>query len=181
MQEWKFVSKDGRPISIRPANTNDARNIFDGFKSVVDEGVWLPTFSPNSTLGDWIHWIQRTSQNREIFLVSLLDGVYAGHLTLQPEEWMASGHVARLGIIVVEEHRRVGVGRALMMAAEEAAHAEGFEKIILSTFDSNDLAKSLYDSMGYRVVGYRMKHFKMPDGYINEVLYEKELLRKQNV
>ncbi|MHA1960091.1 MAG: N-acetyltransferase family protein [Candidatus Thorarchaeota archaeon] len=181
MKTWELVSKDGRPISIRPVTTNDARNLFNGFNAVVDEGVWLPTFTPNATLGDWIHWIQRASRNREILLIAHIDGVYAGHLTLQPEEWMASSHAARLGIIVVEDHRGLGVGRALMIAAEEAAITEGFEKIILSTFDSNTSARVLYESHGYRIVGYRMKHFKMPDGYINEVLYEKELLDKPDI
>ena len=113
-------------------------------------------------------------------LVAELDGKYAGHLTLQPEEWAASSHVAKLGIIVIREYRALGVGRALMTAAESAAKPLGYTKIVLSTFHDNERARSLYDSCGYVVVGRRKNHFRMPKGYIDEVLYEKEMTTASN-
>ncbi|TFF91112.1 GNAT family N-acetyltransferase, partial [Candidatus Thorarchaeota archaeon] len=103
------------------------------------------------------------------------DGEYAGHLTLQPEEWDAARHVAKLGIIVTKDCRDQGVGRSLMNAAEEVASSNGYRKIILSTFHDNEAAKHLYHSLGYRLVGVRHKHFDMPKGFIDEVLMEKEL------
>jgi ribosomal protein S18 acetylase RimI-like enzyme len=88
---------------------------------------------------------------------------------------MASRHVAKLGIIVIQSLRNLGVGRALMTAAENAAVAKEYEKIVLSTFNDNELALSLYQSLGYRTVGYRVRHFKMERGYVDEVLMEKIL------
>ena len=173
MKTWDFVSKDNRQIIIRHANPRDARGLHSGFESVVAEGIWLPTFVANSSVSDWVNWIERTHVNREVLLVAEIDGDYAGHLTLQPEEWMASRHVAKLGIIVIKKHRSNGIGRALMLASEEAATNEGYSKIILSTFEDNELARSLYDSLEYRVVGIRERHFRMAKGYINEILMEK--------
>jgi RimJ/RimL family protein N-acetyltransferase len=63
-----------------------------------------------------------------------------------------------------------------MVSGEEAALSKGYTKIILSTFDDNEVAKNLYDSLGYRTVGIRRKHFSMPKGFIDEVLMEKELI-----
>ena len=63
-----------------------------------------------------------------------------------------------------------------MLAAEEAALDSGFEKIVLSTFEDNAIAQSLYLAMEYRKVGVRKRHFKMPKGFIDEVLFEKELV-----
>jgi ribosomal protein S18 acetylase RimI-like enzyme len=60
-----------------------------------------------------------------------------------------------------------------MLASEEAAVDEGYSKIILSTFEDNKLARGLYDSLDYRVVGIRERHFKMNNGHINEILMEK--------
>ena len=97
-------------------------------------------------------------------------------MTLQPEEWNASQHVAKLGIIVLKAHRHVGVGRSLMLAGEEMGLERDFTKIILSTFEDNEIAKSLYLHLGYRVVGIRKNHFNMPSGFINEILMEKELI-----
>lgn len=106
-------------------------------------------------------------------MIAFIDCFYAGHLSLQPEEWATARHVARLGIIVKKEFRNIGVGKALMRAAEEAARTQRYDKIILSTFESNIIAKALYESLGYRFVGKREKHFLMPKGYIDEILMEK--------
>lgn len=180
MTMWEFLSKDNRRIVVRRAVVSDARDIHDGFCRVVDEGVWLPTYRANTVVADWVAWINRCGRTRDALLVAELDGKYAGHLTLQPEEWAASTHVTKLGIIVIRESRALGVGRALMTAAENEAKALGYIKIVLSTFDDNAAARSLYDSCGYVVVGRRKNHFRMPKGYIDEILYEKELTTVRN-
>ncbi|MFW9955010.1 MAG: GNAT family N-acetyltransferase [Candidatus Thorarchaeota archaeon] len=176
MNEWVFDAKNGGRISIRHAKVTDASDLYAGFSQVVAEGEWLPANSANSNRNEWAEWIQRTYGNREVLLVAHVDGEYAGHLSLQPEEWMASRHVAKLGVIVTKPYRGLGVGRSLMIAAEDAARQQRYEKIILSTFDNNFIAKSLYDSLGYRLIGKRMRHFLMPKGYIDEVLMEKTIV-----
>jgi ribosomal protein S18 acetylase RimI-like enzyme len=147
--------------------------LHDGFCEVIGEGQWLPTFVSTATVSDWANWIQRASVGSEAILVAEVDNRYAGHLTLQPEEWMASRHVAKLGIIVIKGFRNQGVGRGLMTSAEDVALDREYEKIVLSTFSDNELALSLYQSLGYRTVGYRMRHFKMERGYVDEILMEK--------
>jgi RimJ/RimL family protein N-acetyltransferase len=176
MKTWDFSTKDGATISVRHAVPADARKLHGGFSEVIQEGIWLPTFNANSNIADWVNWIQRTNQCRDLMLVAEINEEYTGHLTLQTEEWMASRHVAKLGIIVAKKDRGRGIGRALMRAAEEAALVSGFEKIVLSTFEDNAIAKSLYLAMDYRLVGIRKRHFKMPKGFIDEVLFEKELV-----
>lgn len=175
MNRWEYVSKGGYKILVRHARRDDAKLLYAGFQSVVNEGQWLPTFAANSSIADWMHWIDKSEHSCEVLLVAFLDESYAGHLTLQPEEWDASRHVAKLGIIVTKECRGQGVGRSLMRAAEDVAGANGYQKIILSTFHDNAAARHLYTSLGFRVVGFRHRHFDMPKGFIDEVLMEKEL------
>ncbi len=173
MNKWQFSTKDARQIDVRHARVEDAKDLHENFCQVVDEAEWLPMLRPNSNRPDWAEWIQRTYTNREVLLMATIDGNYSGHLSLQPEEWAAARHVARLGIIVKKEFRNIGVGKALMLAAEDAGRDQRYEKIVLSTFSSNAIARTLYESLGYRVVGYRQKHFLMPKGYIDEILMEK--------
>lgn len=176
MDSWEFTSKDDRLIEVRHAVREDAANLYEGFKDVVSEGKWLPTFSANSSTSDWLHWIDRTAHSREVLLVASVNGKYAGHLTLQPEEWNASQHVAKLGIIVKLGFRNIGVGRSLMSASEAVAHANAYFKIILSTFADNLAARHLYASLGFREIGIRKHHFDMPSGFIDEVLMEKVIV-----
>jgi GNAT superfamily N-acetyltransferase len=53
------------------------------------------------------------------------------------------------GVGVVPSHRRKGVGRRLMVAAEDFARDNGVEEIILEVIRGNDVAHRLYVSMGY--------------------------------
>ena len=177
LSSWEYHSKDGRSIKVRKATKDDAQEFHAGFKNVVEEHMWFPTFTPNSHVTDWVHWIDRTNHNREILLVARIDDVYVGHLSIQPEEWQASQHVAKLGIIVSKSSRGIGVGKALMLSGHLVAAEKAYTKIVLSTFADNDIALQLYKSLGYRIVGVRSNHFNMLEkGFIDEVLMEKELI-----
>ena len=178
MQVWEYHSKDGRSIKVRKAIKDDAPDFHEGFKNVVEEHMWFPTFVPNSHVADWAHWIDRTDHNREVLLVASIEDEYVGHLSLQPEEWQASQHVAKLGIIVKKPFREIGVGRALMLSGHSVASEKAYTKIVLSTFADNKKAIQLYESLNYRTVGTRKAHFNMPKGFIDEVLMEKELLEQ---
>ncbi len=175
LKVWEYTAKDGRAITVREAIVDDAEHLHAGFKMVVEEHMWLPTFTPNSHVADWMNWIQRTRTTREVLLVAHVDNEYGGHLSLQPEEWNASQHVAKLGLIVRKDCRNIGIGRGLMTSGESIAFTKDYSKIILSTFNDNEVAKNLYKSLGYRVVGIRKNHFNMPKGLIDELLMEKEL------
>ncbi|MBS3794514.1 MAG: GNAT family N-acetyltransferase [Candidatus Thorarchaeota archaeon] len=175
MKTWEFECKDGESVFIRHARLSDGQNMFEGFAEVVAEKKWLPTLDTTTSLAQWFDWIERSKDTDDVILVALIDGHYVGHLTLRPERWDASEHVCRLGIIVRKPYRNTGVGKALMTASEEAAHDAGFEKIVLSTLSNNTTAIALYRSMKYREIGIRRNHFKMPNGYVNQVLFEKLL------
>lgn len=64
----------------------------------------------------------------------------------------------RLSVIVVDEaHRRRGVARALMGAAEKAARAAGCFRIELTTAHDNGDAQALYRAIGWEETGLRFK------------------------
>ncbi|WP_375491334.1 GNAT family N-acetyltransferase [uncultured Jatrophihabitans sp.] len=59
-------------------------------------------------------------------------------------------------ITLDEEHRGRGLGRAAMLAAEQAVRDSGTHTIGLNVFGFNDRARRLYDSLGYRVEATQM-------------------------
>ena len=54
-------------------------------------------------------------------------------------------------LCVDPSHRKRGLGRALMTAAEEYARAAGFHNITLNVWEFNESARSFYESLGYGV------------------------------
>jgi ribosomal protein S18 acetylase RimI-like enzyme len=53
-------------------------------------------------------------------------------------------------ILIYEQHRGRGYGKAAMLLAEEEARRRGLDRISLNVFGDNTLARNLYRSLGYR-------------------------------
>jgi ribosomal protein S18 acetylase RimI-like enzyme len=60
-------------------------------------------------------------------------------------------------IVVAPEHRRRGIGRALIEAAEREAASRGCDGIVLGTASRRVGAHAFYASLGYQEVGLRFK------------------------
>src|SRR5579859_348645 len=61
----------------------------------------------------------------------------------------AVGHIASLG--VVPEHRRHGLGRALLLTGLHWLRAQGMAAIALDAMGNNELALPLYDDVGFHI------------------------------
>ena len=81
------------------------------------------------------------------------DGVEVGVLWLH----VSGGKAFVYEIKVRPEHRRSGHGRAIMLAGEEYARARGVTSIGLNVWGANTVARSLYESLGYRTTSVAMR------------------------
>lgn len=64
-----------------------------------------------------------------------------------------AGDTAELRRMAVDTaHRRHGIGRALLAAAEDFCRQHGYRRMILSTSELQAPARRLYESSGYRLV-----------------------------
>lgn len=59
-------------------------------------------------------------------------------------------------LAVREEHRRMGIGLALMERAEDWARAKGATSIELNVYAFNDVAQGFYRKLGYETLSCRM-------------------------
>ena len=64
-----------------------------------------------------------------------------------------------LKVATLPEHRRRGLGRTLMLLAEEHAREMAGETITLEVRNSNTAAISMYSAMGYHHVGIRPGYY----------------------
>lgn len=82
------------------------------------------------------------------------------------------------GMYVKAEHRRMGLGRSLMQTLiKEAKKCEGLEQIRLTVVSSNESAKKLYQSIGFKVYGVEKNAVKYHSQYFDEdlmILYTNE-------
>ncbi len=66
-------------------------------------------------------------------------------------------------IQIVESLRGQGIGREVLTLLEDLLRSEGTIKIGLQVFDSNPVARHLYESVGYKVISQTMqKNIALP-------------------
>jgi ribosomal protein S18 acetylase RimI-like enzyme len=86
----------------------------------------------------------------QVLIAEDADGARLGFISLKIGQDVVGSqraHVADLA--VAESARRMGVGRALMTAAEEWARREGLTMLSLDVWSTNERALSFYRSIGY--------------------------------
>jgi RimJ/RimL family protein N-acetyltransferase len=162
---------------IRPAEPGDAVALVRLAESVGSEpGGWLIADGQWRKVSDERRYLKAIRRHvYSAVFVAEEDGLIVGRLSIGRDAHPASEHVADVGIMVAEGHRRRGIGHALMEAAESWGRKVGVRKIELHVFPYNEAALALYDRLGYRQVGERKSHFRRSDGYVDAILMEKEL------
>jgi shikimate dehydrogenase len=97
-----------------------------------------------------------------LFFLAEVDGIVVGYLyaDVRPaEETPMTYPLKRLWIhqiVVASEHRRQGVGAALLAAAKSYAAAQGINTLALSVWAFNQEALRFFEAQGFQVYNYRM-------------------------
>jgi ribosomal-protein-alanine N-acetyltransferase len=164
-------------LRTRRAEASDAAALVALARAVSAEpGRWLVTAGDWRSVGDERRHLRSARRSSDVLvLVAQAEAGIVGRLTIVRDPNPACGHVADIGLMVAREHRRRGVGRALLHAAERWARQVGIRKIELHVFPHNVAALALYESVGYQREGYRARHFRRAGELVDAILMAKQL------
>lgn len=106
-----------------------------------------------------------------IYLVCVENDEVAGYCGL----WTVLGEGNITNVAVSEKHRGKGYGRALMEELEKRGRQRQVTIFFLEVRQSNEIAKKLYESLGYQNIGTRKRFYENPveDAVIMSKLCEK--------
>jgi putative acetyltransferase len=159
-------------FAVRPAEPADAAALkrLGDEVSAEPEG-WLATVEWRSA-GDERRYLRaiRRYPHAAVFVAEDEEGEIVGRLSIARDQHPASRHVADVGLMVAREHRRRGIGRALLGAAAEWARTHDVRKLELHVFPHNDAAIRLYEECGFAREGYRRQHYRRGDEYVDAIL-----------
>jgi RimJ/RimL family protein N-acetyltransferase len=162
---------------IRYAEPGDAAALVELARAVGSEAEgWLIANGAWRSPSDERRYLRaiRRSSHAAVLVAEAPDGV-VGRLSVARDPHPASAHVADLGIMVARGFLRRGIGRALMEAAEDWARDVGVAKIELHVFPYNVGAIALYERLGYRREGLRLRHYRRGRDLVDAVLMAKDV------
>lgn len=165
-------------VVVRPADAADAAQLVALASAVGGEpGGWLISDSTWRSVGEERRYVRAIRRHPDAaVLVALVGEEVVGRLSLARDPHPASRHVADLGLMVASDHRRQGIGRALLQAAEGWARAAGIRKLELHVFPHNAAALRLYESCGYEQEGFRRAHYRRANGEIVDAILMAKML-----
>jgi len=162
---------------VRKAEPGDAAELVELALAVGSEPEgWLVTNGTWRSVSDERRYVRaiRRSKAAAVLVAESPEGI-VGRLSLSRDPHPASRHVADLGLMVAADWRRRGVGRALMLGAEEWARTAGVRKLELHVLPYNEAAIALYESLGYEREGVRRNHYRRGADLVDAVLMAKEV------
>jgi ribosomal protein S18 acetylase RimI-like enzyme len=157
-------AESGR-VSVRPARSQDAEAVI-----AADRLTWTSATSPAPPPQDWTV-TDPTAVVRDL-LVAELDGRVVGYVRLiRASDLPSHQHVRALeGLAVHPDAQGRGVGRALVLAAVEAARAAGARKLSLRVLGPNAPARALYARCGFVEEGVLRGEFVLDGEPVDDVL-----------
>ncbi|MFA7254160.1 MAG: GNAT family N-acetyltransferase [Patescibacteria group bacterium] len=130
-------------IKIRPAVTTDAQEIVLLATQMENNTIAIPKIG--KVLAGFLE-----SGNEAVF-VAEKDGNLLGCVSLYINWEILSGKQARIDIIVVDSNARgLGIGKLLMIRAEEWAEEQGSRTIKLSSNINRIESHQFYEKIGYK-------------------------------
>ena len=93
-----------------------------------------------------------------IWLTARLDDLVVGYIGSQT----VLGEADIMNVAVDRQHRRRGIGKALLLELERMLKEKDVYSMTLEVRASNEPAISLYDMLGYSVIGRRPNYYQRP-------------------
>ena len=140
------ISKTVSDLTTRIATASDlpaVASLFDGYRQFYEQ-------APDLALATaFIH--DRITRNESVILVAQERGVIVGFCQLYPSfcSVEAKPIYTLYDLFVAPAARKLGAGRALLLAAEQHAVHNGFARMDLTTAKTNMPAQALYESLGW--------------------------------
>jgi RimJ/RimL family protein N-acetyltransferase len=166
-----------RDFWIRPADPRDATALVELANAVGSEPEgWLISTNNWRSAADERRYLRsiRRYPHAAVYVAESAEGI-VGRLSVGRDPHPASTHVADLGLMVAQSHRRRGIGKALLEEAVVWARSAGVHKLELHVFPYNEAAIALYERFGFEREGYRRRHYRRPDGFVDAILMAYEL------
>lgn len=174
LSDVELVLPQDEVCIIRTARAADAANLIEYINQIGGETPFLPSGAGEFHLSsdDEKEFISRMlAADNSLYLIAEARERIVGILTLEGNSRPRMKHVAELGVSVVKDYWRKGIGRALMDTALGWAESNPvLRKVFLIVHHQNQRAIDLYLKLGFVQEGVHSKLLYV-EGEYHDCLY----------
>lgn len=178
-----FFTKELSPVRVTLQDVADVEARVDEYirllRACVDDGAsigFLPPLSEREARDFWARVVNMLRAGEAWLWSADLDGRLAGTVQLHAASSANGRHRGEVAKLMVHPSaRRQGIGRALMLALESHALAEGRTTLVLDT-RAGDPSERLYASLGYQRVGEIPRYARSASGRLDSTAFFYKLL-----
>jgi RimJ/RimL family protein N-acetyltransferase len=173
----QFVAKDGRNAVLRTPRWEDLDDLLEFINSLVDESADIARYKKvtRQEEAEWLGRLLTNLENDQLFaLVAEVDGRVIANSELSRKAGY-SEHVGEIDIAIKAGYRDIGVGTEMLRILIGHAREIGLKVLRLSVFSSNQMAKHVYEKVGFKETGRVPKEIFKDGKYIDEIIMTMEL------
>jgi len=150
-----FIAKDGRRVVLRSIRWEDLDDAIEFINSMADEGAEILR-TERVTRNEEAEWLGRRLARIEkgdiIDAIAEVDGKVVANSEVEKRTGMMS-HLGYIGLAIRTGYRGIGIGAAIMKALIEESRMAGLKMLFLDHFETNKIARGLYEKVGFRETG----------------------------
>lgn len=174
-----FTSEKGREIEIVGPTLDRLDDFLTFINRLVAEDTFLSLTGEPKKIEEERLWLKSNIENikvgKTIFAWALHNGKIIGQCDLNRGH-TREPHVGNIGLMVDKDFRGEGIGRFLIeYILDQAKKIEGLKIVKLFIFDDNEIAKNLYQKLGFQ------EFARLPDGFYRQGKYSDALQMYKNL
>ena len=155
-------------IQIRHLTEADIEEFHTYLDSVAHERKFIG-FVQAPSLEKTRNWLMAGMEEGEIRLIALDGSKVIGWCDIEIGQREGFVHAGRLGMGLLKEYRRQGLGSRLLEETLSVAKKRGLERVELDVYTSNAPAIKLYDKFNFQIEGRKRKARKL-DGTYDDII-----------
>ena len=119
--------------------------------AAIEKSTFAMPWSENS-------FINACADENNVYLVCVIQEEVAGYAGM----WTSFDEANITNVAVAKEHRERGYGRLLLEELEKCGLQKGVNTFFLEARESNFIARTLYERLGYQKIGNRKNFYEKP-------------------
>jgi RimJ/RimL family protein N-acetyltransferase len=153
---------------ILPLGPERVEEFLDVLETVAAEGKWIGTEAPIDRAERSSRLSEGIEDGTNVMFIAEVDGRVVGGAGLH--QMTRHTGLFDLGMMILEEWRRRGIGSALVRHLIDAARDRNAYKISLQVWPHNEAAIALYERFGFVKEGYLRRQWLRRSGEIWDVI-----------